>query len=77
MEHRFKLYDTVAIKARPGRTGKIVFIELHGTVNRYLLNCYPGALGHYDWCIYTDETGKERTEALNWFNEDELDESSV
>lgn len=74
MNHKYALHEMVETPER-GFLGKVVFIDLYGGKNkqpRYLLDCLPGALGHYIWCIHPDGYGDDKVLAANWFDEDEL-----
>lgn len=75
MKHKFNLHEKVNLLNCPGYFGKIIFIDLLGGPNstpRYLLDCFPGALAGYIWCVHPDGYGDDKTFAANWFNEDEL-----
>lgn len=75
MEHKFNLHEKVNLINFPGYFGKIIFIDLFGGTGhkpRYLLDCCPGALGGYIWCIHPDGQEPGKLMAANWFNEDEL-----
>jgi len=65
---KFKIGEEVNVVGK-GRTGSIVMSEPY--TKRYLVDCYPGALGGYDWVWMKTERGPELL-ALNWFNEKQL-----
>lgn len=77
MKHKYALYQEMRIKAHPGWTGKIIFIDLYGGKDqqpKYLLNCMPGALAYYTWCVHPDGYGTEKVIAANWFEETEIED---
>jgi hypothetical protein len=74
MKHKFALHEMVDIPNH-NRIGNIIFIDLFGGKDnqpRYLLDCFPGAVGHYIWCVHPDGYGDDKIIAANWFDEDEL-----
>lgn len=39
---------------------------------KYLLDCYPGTVSHYNWLYIRNEKGEPHLYAANWFEESEL-----
>lgn len=65
----YQIGDEVQTTER-GRTGTVLAIEYHGDGNRYLLDCHPGALGHYVWIRLPDGKG---VYAANWLHESQIE----
>jgi hypothetical protein len=66
---KFEVGELVEIPAH-GRTGTILMIELY--TNRYLVDCYPGALGNYIYCKIRNNNEYGGLYAANWLEESEL-----
>jgi hypothetical protein len=71
--NKFKFGEEVGIRDS-GYTGIIIMIQFGGgeIPHKYLLDCSPGALGHYNWVELRDESGRPKLYAANWFEEDKL-----
>lgn len=72
MVPKFALGSVVEIDSHPGRTGRVMLVELLASGNRYLLDVYPGALGYYGYFVHPAGYGESKVMALNWLPECEL-----
>jgi len=72
METKYEVGQHLEILPHPGWTGKVILIDIHA--KRYLLDCCPGALGHYVWYKVPPSILNYPGGVLagNWFHEDEL-----